>query len=278
MHTAKLSDIRTNDSLFNYFASWRDVHPAWSYCAAGYTLLMVACLIAGAMDDRMLYGVSVWTKPFKFSMSIATYFATLVVFAQYAPRGFFATWSGKTMTSIPVVCALFEMIYITGQGALGEPSHFNVGTTYHAIMYSLMGLGATMMVLVLPWMAVVLARANSMAEPLMLAIVVGLVLTFILGGGFGAYMSNQGGHWVGGAASDAQGIALMKWARDGGDLRVAHFFGMHAMQALPLFAWLLPRKIPNRYALTLVVAFAAGYSAFSWATFNQAVQGQPFFG
>ena len=57
MHTAKLADITTNRSLFSYFASWRDVHPAWSYCAAGYTLLMLACLIAGAFDERLLNGV-----------------------------------------------------------------------------------------------------------------------------------------------------------------------------------------------------------------------------
>jgi sugar lactone lactonase YvrE len=44
----------------------------------------------------------------------------------------------------------------------------------------------------------------------------------------------------------ANGIWLMKWSRDGGDLRVAHFFGTHAMQVLPLLTALLPARAPHR--------------------------------
>src|SRR5262249_4858854 len=98
----------------------------------------------------------------------------------------------------------------------------------------------------------------------------------LLGGGFGGYMASQTGHWVGGAPTDAGGWWLMKWARDGGDLRVAHFFGMHAMQVLPFVGWLAARSVSRRRAIGLVVLFASLYAAFSTFTFMQALAGRPF--
>ena len=51
----------------------------------------------------------------------------------------------------------------------------------------------------------------------------------------GALISTYGGHWVGGTATDAGGLPIVGWVRDGGDLRVAHFFALHAIQLIPLF-------------------------------------------
>ena len=51
---------------------------------------------------------------------------------------------------------------------------------------------------------------------------------------------------------------------------------MHAMQAVPLFALLLPAHLSKNYGYALVAAFSAVYVAFSLATFLQALEGQPF--
>ncbi|MDG1925873.1 MAG: hypothetical protein P8I59_11580, partial [Pseudomonadales bacterium] len=59
-------------------------------------------------------------------------------------------------------------------------------------------------------------------------------------------------------------------------LRVAHFFGMHAMQVVPLFALLLPQRLRAHTAYALVIGFSAAYATFSVHTFVQAIQGQPF--
>ena len=75
--------------------------------------------------------------------------------------------------------------------------------------------------------------------------------------------------------TDAGGLPLFYWSRQGGDLRVAHFFGLHAMQALPLFA-LAVRGLAR--ARTTVVAFALLYSAMTVYVFVQAVLGRPFLG
>jgi hypothetical protein len=72
------------------------------------------------------------------------------------------------------------------------------------------------------------------------------------------------------------GLWLMKWSRDGGDLRVAHFFGIHAMQVLPMFAALLPRAWSARTAIVVVVGAAGVYAAATTFTFVQAIHGLPF--
>jgi len=48
------------------------------------------------------------------------------------------------------------------------------------------------------------------------------------------------------------------------------------MQVMPIFALLLPKAMPRSLSLASVIAFATAYSAFSWYTFSQAIQGQPF--
>jgi hypothetical protein len=68
----------------------------------------------------------------------------------------------------------------------------------------------------------------------------------------------------------------MNWSRDGGDLRVAHFFGMHAMQVVPVIGALLARVWSPRLAIGGVIGAAGIYAAGTIFTFVQALQGQPF--
>jgi hypothetical protein len=277
MHTGNLI-VQARSTATDYLQFWRNMHPLWYYSTLGYLALALLFLIAQGFDDRLLLGISVWAKPFKFAISIAVYFGTMTIFVKYMPQDYFSKKRGRLLTVTPVATALFEMVYIAIQAALGEPSHYNRETSFNATMYTLMGLGATAMVAALLWMGVSIARNNKLSNPMVLAIVIGLVLTFLLGGGFGTYLGNHPGHWVGGISDDANGIWLFKWARDGGDLRIAHFFGMHAMQVIPLFAWLLPKSLPRTLSTAAVIVFATAYTAFSWFTFNQAIQGQPFMG
>ncbi len=276
MHSSAL----TRKSWFTYdlpevssrVAPW--ILSAW-LCGV-LTLVMLGFSV---IDERTLYGVSVWTKPIKFYMSLSVYFATIVWFARYIPSGYFEGLPGRTLIVLPVLMSVVEMTYITYQASLGEASHFNTGNAFNAAMYSIMGFGAVVLVSVLAWIAWLVARFQRMDNPMALSIVIGLVLTFALGGGFGGYLGGQAGHWVGGTANDANGLMLFKWSRDGGDLRVAHFFGMHAMQAVPLFTLLLARIGPSLSTHTQIactLAFACAYAAFTSVTFWQALQGVPF--
>ncbi|MFT5577721.1 MAG: hypothetical protein ACI9WS_000472 [Paraglaciecola psychrophila] len=278
MHVSHPQGGHSASNATGYLQPYRDMHPLWYYSTLGYLVLMVLFLVAQGFDGRLLQGISVWDKPFKFALSLAVYFGTMLIFVNYMPAGYFSTRRGRLLTAIPIAMALFEMTYIAIQAALGEASHYNRDTVYNAKMYSLMAVGALSLVAALLWMAVSIARVNILSNPLILAIVIGLALTFFLGGGFGSYLGAHPGHSVGSVSNNASGIWLFHWARDGGDLRVAHFFGLHAMQVLPLFALLLPKSLPRSLGVTSVLLFATVYTALTVFTFYQAVQGQPFIG
>ncbi len=251
-------------------------HAVWYQSTLACTALLAVCVLLALVDERTLYGVNVWAKPIKFSLSLAVYFATLAWFAPLMPAGYFDTLKGRLLTWIPVVCTFLELGYIVFQASQGEPSHFNNSTPFHGIAYSLMGAGAVLLVLCVLWMGVAVLREHGLKDPFVLAVGLGFIGTFLLGGGFGGYLGGQSGHWVGGTPSDAEGLALFRWSQDGGDLRVAHFFGMHAMQVLPLLAALLPAKLAPRLAILIVVLGFLAYAGLTTWTFVQAVNGQPF--
>lgn len=265
------------DSLqWKSWRTYRECASSWFYTTVAFLLLTIFFLLASATDYRLFNEISVWSKPFKFALSFAVYFATLLIFARYLPLGYLRKGMGRLIAVSITFVALGEMAYLTIQSALGEASHFNSTTSFHALMYVLMGIGATWLVAAPLGLGWVIGRNSAKNNPMVLSIIIGLALTFILGGGFGGYLSSQTNHWVNAAATDANGILLFNWATDGGDLRVAHFFGLHAMQAVPLFALLLPKKMRNNTASALVVTFSVVYAAFSVHTFVQAIQGQPF--
>ena len=80
---------------------------------------------------------------------------------------------------------------------------------------------------------------------------------------------------MGGTPDDALGLPIMGWSRDGGDLRVPHFFALHAMHFVPAFGllsiWLFGRE--RRWP---VVVFAGLYTGAVIFVFLQALAGRPF--
>ena len=261
-------------ALPQLFETFAQRHLLWWRATVLFVGLATCFGVLALVDDRTFNGVSTWAKPFKFSLSLAIYFATLAWFAPLMPNGYFEARRGRWLTNLPIVCAVLEIAYIALQAGRVEASHYNT-TAVGSILYSLMGVGAVLLVVVGTWMATVIAKRFGTRDAYAFAVVVGLWMTLLLGGGFGGYMAAQAGHWVGGAHTDAGGWWLVKWARDGGDLRVAHFFGMHAMQALPMVGWLAGRNASRRSAIAIVVIVAGLYGAFTTFTFMQALGGRP---
>lgn len=231
--------------------------------------VLLLCLIAMALDPRSFDGVSVWAKPAKFAASFVIWFWTLAwawgVLAPEAARGRLA----RLVLAGTVAAALFEQGWITWRAALGVPSHFATDAL-GAFMYGLMGLGALTLVGLAALLGLLVLRRpqQGVTRAWVLAVGLGLLLGGVLGGFTGAAISVLGGPHVGGMASNAGGLPPFFWSRDGGDLRIAHFLGIHAMQALPLLALL------GAGARAVSLA-AAGWAALTLAVFVLALQGVP---
>ncbi len=262
-------------------ASLQRRHSAWYFWTLAYAVLAGLCLVAGLFDERLFQGVSLWHKPFKFALSLAVYFVTLAWFANLMPQAYFDTTKGKWLTAIPIVCAFLEMAYIFIQAARGEASHFNYSSNFYSAMYSLMGVGAVLLVAMCLWMGITILRHRGSSNLWVLSVGIGLIGTFVLGGGFGGYLGSAGQHWVGGNATDAGGLPIVHWSRTGGDLRVAHFFGIHAMQIVPLLGaglvWLQNKeRVSASLARLILISASIAFAAFCTATFTQALRGAPF--
>lgn len=245
----------------------------WAALALSLPLLLLAWA-----DPRTLNGVSVWVKPWKFHLSVGVHLLTLAWFAALLPATPARQRALGRMTALALACSVFELAYITWRAARGEASHFNHATAFADVMYSLMGLGAVLLTGCAGWLGWHIARARdfTLGPVLQRGLVLGLLGGFVLGTAAGAYLGGQPGHWVGGQPSDAQGLALLGWARDGGDLRVAHFIGLHAMQVVPAVAWLAARRWPAARARRVVDLFAVAWAALAVFAFLQALLGRPF--
>jgi hypothetical protein len=85
----------------------------------------------------------------------------------------------------------------------------------------------------------------------------------LLGTIAGAYLSSHTSHWIGGDLNDAAGVGFFHWSTTGGDLRVAHFIGLHTSQAVPLAALSGRRWVVYGVAALCAVLMAV---AFGMAT------------
>ena len=167
------------------------------------------------------------------------------------------------------------MVYIIYQASQGEASHYNTSTPFTRLMYSLMGFAAVSLLVATGCIGVYLLRFGMRGDPLTLAAGLGLVLGSILGTMTGLHLGGQPGHWVGGEATDANGLPLFGWSRTGGDLRVAHFVGLHTIQFLPLFAWLLADRVSKKLSRVLIYLSACALTAITGLVFLQAKVGLP---
>ena len=254
--------------------------PALFTVGIAMLLMAAASLVLAWLDPRVFQGVSTWAKPLKFQLSTGMYLLTLALFMAWLPNDARRTRWGRYVVWSAASAGIFEVVYITWQGAFGLASHYNYAAGFYSTMYTLMGVGAVILTTASLALALLIARSPAYALPRAIkhAVVLGLVLTFVLGTGFGAYLGAQRtGHWVGGALTDAGGLPLLNWSRTGGDLRVAHFFGIHAMHFVPAIAALaLGARLPGAKHVGSAWLVAAVFSVLTVWTFVQAAQGKPF--
>ena len=238
-------------------------------------LLLIAILIWGQFDQRALDGVAVWVKPAKFALSFLVHFATLaIIVACMSPENAqlrIVEAVGRVMAAVFIA----EMAYVIFQAAQAQHSHFKDTTSFHAAMFSLMGLGAVVLI-ALPVVIAWCAKRNSAFGPatqsgIWWGAIISFVLTVIIGG----YLGGNGSHFVGNQSNPELALPFFGWSTEVGDLRPAHFLSLHALQVLPLIGlW------ADRTDQGIPIIWAAGfiYSALTVALFIQALSGQALIG
>ena len=224
---------------------------------------MLPTMLAWGLDDRLLRGVNVWIKPLKFMASIGLFALCTAWFIGLLPPERRVHRSIRIVVGMLIGAGLFEIGYITLQAALGEGSHYNTSSAFHGIMYSLMGAGALVLTATQPLLAWQIARHARPEVPTVWrdAVVLGLVLTFLLGAGSGGLLGSV-------QPPSGAGLPLLGWHLSGGDLRPAHFIGIHAQQWLPL-AGLLLAPLASRHARSgLLVVTVLVVGLWLWTMVN----------
>ncbi len=240
-------------------------------------VLLALTVLWGFVDPRLIDGVPVWMKPLKFALSFAVLFGTIAVVEPRLSERERGGWTLRVVAWMMAAAFLSEMAYMMYQAGRAEPSHFNVSTPFHRMMYEgVMAAGAVSLVAataVIGWV-VKRDKAADLSPALREAIWLGFLLTFVLTMIVAGYLSFIGGHHVGLHPEGAPTVPLFGWSGVTGDLRPAHFASLHAMQALPLLALWLGRD--GRAASVRSVRLAAvAYSGVTLAVFAQALLGLP---
>ncbi len=239
--------------------------------------LIPPTLIAMSLDNRTVFDVNVWMKPLKFEIALLVYLITLAWFAKWLPEGTTNRVWYRAFSITIVLCVIAEIIWIAGAASYGVKSHFNKTPTM-ATIYGAMGIlaltltSSSLLYGILIWTN----KKSGLNLNLQRSISIGLILTFILTITVGFYIGAQMHHFIGGNLSDAEGLPIFGWARDGGDLRAAHFFATHAMHLIPIFGLMLSPVRSQHLSLVLIITFSICYVLFVSYIFIEALEGKPF--
>jgi len=236
---------------------------------AHFALLLVMG-VAALFDDRTVMGLNPWVKPAKFAASIGLYLWTVAwLLAELpAPR-----W-GRAVVRWTVAAAMTsEMALIGMQAARGTTSHYNVSTPFDAAVFNGMGLMIIVNTLAASLLFALFCRPlPGLPRAYAWGIRLGL-LVFVAGSLEAVVMIVRGAHSVG-LPDGGAGLPIVNWSTRGGDLRIAHLLGLHALQVFPLLGFVMGRRHPDRGLLPLA-AFVLVYTALTVGLFWQAMQGRP---
>lgn len=258
-------------------------------------LTAVGCLMLAALglalaglwlDPRTILGAPAWLKPAKFAASTAVYAFTLAWLFTYLPA-WPRTRRGAAATTAIVFIA--EVGIVSLQAWRGTTSHFNVRTTFDALLFTTMGLAIVVQTASGVAVAAALWRQRFQDRAMAWALRLGLTISLI-GSASGGLMTAPtqeqlaeartsgatrvaGAHTVG-APDGGPGVTGTGWSVTHGDLRVPHFLGLHAMQMLPLLVVLLRGRVAPDSLVRLTVAAAAVHFSLFCILLWQALRGE----
>jgi hypothetical protein len=216
-------------------------------------------------------GINAVIKPIKFALSIWILSWSMAFILNYV----IDKRNVKIYSWVAVVCLGFEQVAITFQAMRGQQSHFNKTDVFGIILYSMMGIFILTVTLWTAYITYIFFKQKvyELHPTIVIGIKFGLIY-FIIFSLFGGYISGLQGHTVG-AVDGGAGVPFLNWSTAFGDLRIAHFFGMHSLQLLPLVG-IVASKYFGEKSKQIVVLFSLLYLCFIIFVMVQGLQGQAF--
>jgi hypothetical protein len=212
-------------------------------------------------------GINAYIKPMKFFISTVLFVWTFGFYMQYLnfPAAI------KIFNWVTIMGLGFELIAITMQAAKGKLSHFNISTSFDALLFSSMAAAITIVMLAALYIGILFFVQKSFEVSMIIiwSIRLSIIITVIFafeGFAMGAMLK----HTVG-AADGTAGLPIVNWSKSHGDLRIAHFLGLHAIQIVPLFCYYLAK---NTWQV-IVISFI--YLLIVTATLIRAIIGKPLY-
>ena len=237
-------------------------------------ITLIICTLLSIGDSRLILGINPWIKPMKFLTSITILLWSL---AWYMPETRDLPRRRATVRNIAASVMVLEIAIIILQSARGVPSHFNAASTVNFALFNIMGAAITINTVAMMIFLALLRRDTPASRAGYLWGIRAGVAIFILASLQGFLIVFNNAHTVG-AADGGPGLPFVNWSTEHGDLRIAHFFGMHAMQALPLLGFLLDRTMAGgapSIRRNLVVVAGILWLAVLGGLLAMALQGRP---
>lgn len=230
-------------------------------------LAALVCLALIRLTQTQVMGINAWYKPFKFFLSTAIFVWSMAWYMQYLDNSRAVIWYSWGL----IVLFGLEDGYIALQAARGQLSHFNLSTPWYAGIYGLMALAAVGISIWTAYIGFLFFQRDLSELPsaYLWGIRLGIVL-FVIFSMEGLAMGSHLRHTIGGPDGNP-GLLVLNWSKTYGDLRIAHFMGMHALQVIPLLAYYVLGNVAS------VIGFSALYGLTSLWLFWQALQGKPLF-
>lgn len=223
-------------------------------------------LLLTKFTSTQVYGVNAWYKPFKFAFSTFLFAWTMAWYVHYLPDFNITPFNWTVILMLG-----FEIAYIALQAGKGELSHYNDSTPLHSALFSMMAIAATLVTLYTAYVGYLFFTHSFPTLPnhYVWAIRLGIVI-FVIFSFQGFLMGSRLNHSVG-AFNDNSNWFIVGWSKTAGDLRVAHFIGMHDLQVLPVLSYYVFKSTKATVTVSLL------YGLLALTTLIQALQGKPFF-
>ncbi|MBL0357068.1 MAG: hypothetical protein IPP72_09370 [Chitinophagaceae bacterium] len=248
-----LTNLQERNAILYWFG--------WFCLAAG-----IACFIIMQTSSVKVNNINAFIKPLKFFLSIWIFSWTMGWIAHELQQ------PGKVhaYSVMVVIVMLFELFVITWQAANGRLSHFNTSNSFYGMLFTLMGIAISILT---AWTFIIglyfWKEDINIEAGYLWGIRLGIILFTVFsfeGGVMGAKLQ----HTIG-AADGSQGLPFINWSKQHGDLRIAHFFGIHALQVLPLVGYYI-FKTPMP-----IISFSAAYAIVVTYILWIALKGLPLF-